>query len=1083
MTFSTLVWRGLAHYWRNHLAVVCGVAVAVAALSGALVVGDSVRGSLRELVIGRLGRTDLVIAANLVFRAQLARELSAQRAVPLNAYAMLALEGIVSHPSSGRSASKVSIYGVDEEFWKFHGVFRSGDAPLGRTVRISPALAAELGAGEGDGLLLRLDTPTAIPVESLHGRKDQPVRSTRVTAGAVLAAGELGEFSLRPTQASIRAVFVSLDRLQRELGVGAKANVMLIQGQVPEDQLEKALRERITIGDMGVRIKVLDAGQLSLESTAMVLNDALELAGMEAARDAGLEAFPVVTYLVNSMRVAGRETPYSLVTALDPKLLPGNSSRSGVILNEWAARDLGAKPGDRISFEYFVWRTEGRLDTGRAAFDITAVVPIKGAAADRDYAPDYPGITESTTIHDWDPPFPMDLGKIRKQDEDYWDRYRTTPKAFLAIEKGQQLWATRFGRLTSIRLRAAQGADPEQVRSRFEDALKRRLDPRRLGISTVAVRAEGLEAAHGATDFGLYFLYFSFFLIASALLLVGLFFRLGVEQRSREAGLLRALGYRVGSIGRLFLMEGLALGAIGAALGTLLAAGYAAFILHGLRTWWADAVGTNLIRLHLSAGTLFGGALGGVFVALAVVALTVQSLRKTGPRALLKGAADPAAASRQTRLALAASIVCAILGGVLAALAWAGAIPAAGAFFGAGALLLIAVLAGQRWWLARGISSPDTVWRLGLRNAAWRPGRSVLSMALIAFATFLILALSAFRQEGASRDPARHPGTGGFALVGEAVLPVIHNPGAPAGREELGFAADAEALFSGARILAMRLRPGDDSSCLNLYQPRNPRILGVPPDVLSRLPLSSRVLPADGIPAYVDANSLQYVLHRKVGDELILEREAGKPVRLRIAGALRDSVFQSEILIAESDFLRHFPEQQGFRMFLVEAPGERLDEITTMLEDRLKDYGLDMQSTVDRLAGYHRVENAYISTFQMLGGLGLLLGTAGLAAVLLRNVLERRKELALLRAVGYQPRHLAKLVLAENALLLVSGVAAGAICAVIAILPALAERGAKLPLAPMAALIAAVLATGLLASILAVKAALGSPLLASLRSE
>ena len=43
-------------------------------------------------------------------------------------------------------------------------------------------------------------------------------------------------------------------------------------------------------------------------------------------------------------------------------------------------------------------------------------------------APEYPGISDAPTISDWDPPFPMDLGRIRKVDEDYWNRYRATPK-------------------------------------------------------------------------------------------------------------------------------------------------------------------------------------------------------------------------------------------------------------------------------------------------------------------------------------------------------------------------------------------------------------------------------------------------------------------------------------------------------------------------------------------------------------------------------------------------------------------------------------------------------------------------------
>jgi hypothetical protein len=83
-------------------------------------------------------------------------------------------------------------------------------------------------------------------------------------------------------------------------------------------------------------------------------------------------------------------------------------------------------------------------------------VPIAGAA-DRDYAPDYPGITESNSLHDWDPPFPIDLHLVRPADEQYWKQYRTTPKAFIALARGQQLWGTRFGKLTSIRIYAAIG--------------------------------------------------------------------------------------------------------------------------------------------------------------------------------------------------------------------------------------------------------------------------------------------------------------------------------------------------------------------------------------------------------------------------------------------------------------------------------------------------------------------------------------------------------------------------------------------------------------------------------------------------
>jgi ABC-type antimicrobial peptide transport system permease subunit len=149
----------------------------------------------------------------------------------------------------------------------------------------------------------------------------------------------------------------------------------------------------------------------------------------------------------------------------------------------------------------------------------------------------------------------------------------------------------------------------------------------------------------------------------------------------------------------------------------------------------------------------------------------------------------------------------------------------------------------------------------------------------------------------------------------------------------------------------------------------------------------------------------------------------------------------------------------------------------------LTDFGFDAMSTGDRLANFHRVENTYLSTFQMLGALGLLLGTLGMAAVLLRNVLERRRELALLRAFGYNSSHFTLMVVAENAFLLIAGLLIGAFCALLAIAPVFIERGGRLPNLSLGVLLLMVLISGLIASLLATWAALRSPLLPSLRAE
>ena len=113
----------------------------------------------------------------------------------------------------------------------------------------------------------------------------------------------------------------------------------------------------------------------------------------------------------------------------------------------------------------------------------------------------------------------------------------------------------------------------------------------------------------------------------------------------------------------------------------------------------------------------------------------------------------------------------------------------------------------------------------------------------------------------------------------------------------------------------------------------------------------------------------------------------------------------------------------------------------------------------------------------------MLLGTFGLAAVQLRNVLERRGELALLRATGFRRRALAWMVMLENGLLLVTGLACGVAAAVVAVLPHLLSGKASIPWGSLGATLVLVVLVGLVAGLGAVRAVLAAPLLAALRGE
>jgi len=1107
---STLVTNSVRYHWRTNLAVALGVAAAVAVLAGALVVGDSVRGSLRDLALGRLGRTDLVVSSLGFFRESAAddlrKSLQASGTAPL-----IVADGFVTLESSGRRAANVLVYGVDERFWIFHGVTtRDG-------VFVSPALAAEVGAKDGEVLLTRLQRPSEIPVESLFGRKEEVGRTVRLTIAGVLPRDQLGEFALKPQQTEVRAVFAPLRRIQRDLGVTGQVNTVLVAGG---NRSDAALRSALQLEDLGVKLTTIEEPRtIIVEQASGIIGEALEAAVRRAATKIGIVPVPVFTYLANSIRKGDRQIPYSLITAVDLRLLPSGPPKPGgfqppaadaIVLNEWAARELDARAGDRVEIEYYRWDAVKGLTTHQAAFTVDRVVSIAGVAADRRLTPEFPGITGANSLADWDPPFPIDLSRVRPIDERYWDEYKTTPKAFIAYERGRELWQSRYGAVTSIRMPVF--APTSGILPPLVEELRTAISPSAMGVSLFPVRAAALDAAQGATDFGQYFTYFSFFLVVSALLLAVLFFKLGVEQRLQQIGILRASGYTMRTIRRLLLGEALVLAVLGGILGILGALAYGQIIVYGLRTWWVGAVGTTMLDLHVRPASLVIGALGGVVASALCVLVSLRAVGRMSPRSLLTAQSLDAPAGIDPRRARRNRWIAAVSGLMAAGLlAFGFASPSmqAGAFFGAGALLLIGLL----FWLSGWLRARDTraiegtgLWaiaRLGFRSAAFRPSRSVLSAALIASAAFIIVSVDAFRREGGELTTDPKSGTGGYVLFAESEIPLLHNPNDASGREALMMQSPE---LRDVRFTRFRVRPGEDASCLNLYRPTNPTIVAPETGFIEsgRFTFASSMAESDAeranpwlllqrrfddgaVPVVGDATSMQYVLHVAVGDNMTLDTGGDEPLTLRFVGALRDSVLQGELIISDEQFVRLFPQQQGYRLFLVDAPGvatvEQANHLAGVVEQELQPLGVDATVTSERLAAFHRVENTYLSTFQALGGLGLLLGTVGLATVMFRNVLERRRELALLRAVGYDARTVSTMILAEAAFLLTAGVGAGAASAAIAIAPAWLGRSGALPGIGLLLLLVAVILAGIVSSVVATRAALSGRVLEALRAE
>ena len=1118
--------RDLIYHWRANLAVALAAAVATAVLLGALLIGDSLEASLRSLTLDRLGLIDYAVTSQGFVGEELAADAvsaAGEAGLSVEAAPIIALRGSAVAPDSGSRAANVALYGVDADFFRLAApddpdlIERLGRQPgqLFPSIVVNESLGRELGVGIGDSVVLSFERASDVPRESLLGERDEVLGSLRLAVTAVVADRGVGRFGLTTTQATPLNAFVPRPELARRVRQPGKANALVFEAspeattdEVADSAIEAALRGALTLEDLGLEIE-RSAAELIVESREFVLRQPTADAIERLAAEAGAATLPSLTYLANSLTVGERAVPYSTLAALPMptppgfaglELVGGGPARAGddeILLGEWAARDLDATPGDELEIAYYRVDDRGELYEERARLEVAGIVAMTGLGADAELTPDFPGIADADSISDWEPPFPIELGRVRDQDEEYWEEYRATPKAFLSLDAGARLWASRFGRLTALRLATADEAGAERLRTELANRIPAELELQALGLELTAVKRDGLRASSGATDFGGLFLGFSLFLIVAAALLVALLFGLAVEQRAADIGLRLAVGYPLTSVRRRLLAEGLVLAVVGAVLGCLLAWVYARLLLRGIVDWWQPILGGSFLELALEPLTLGIGVTGSIAVVAGTIALGLRRLRRVPLPVLLTGAIPPATGGRASdrrplRLALALAALSVAL--LLLALFGPGE-PNPGLFFGLGAALSGAGFAA----LAASLRRPKTSLRsLGMpallgvaaRNGARNPRRSLLSVVLVGSACFVIVSVTANRHSvGAEETLEADTGSGGYSLIAESDVPL---PAAAPGVDELGGFTTAGGLVS------LRLRPGEDASCLNLYQPENPRLLGVPADfaeaggfrfrsaiepVDNPWTLLSKPLEEGVIPAIGDYNSVRWILHSKLGGEIPIDNERGEEIRLRIVGLLERSLFQSELLISESDFLEQFPGHSGFSVFLGRVPVEELRPTVEELESRLAGYGLDATTTAEKLVRFQSVENMYLTTFQILGGLGLLLGTLGLGIVLTRNVIERRGELATLRAFGYRRRSLAWMVVVETAVLLVLGVVIGAVAGAVAVAPHILRSAAEVPWRELGSILVGIVAVGLVASLLAVRGALRTPLLPTLKAE
>lgn len=1065
MSLFSFILASARHYWRGHLGLLLGAFLASAILSGSLLVGDSVRASLRRVAEFRLGRVQTgLLGGDRWFTETLAREAGA---TPL----ILALG---SAAAGDVRVNGAQVLGVESGFWRLGPSGRGPEIASGQ-IGLSESLARKLGAKTGDSVLVRLERPSAISRDApLSGSTHEEV-TLRREVGAIVSAEDFGTFQAVASQIAPDTAFVPLADLQMQIEMEGRVNALL--SAAPDAAaLAAKLETGKTLADLSLKLAPIDRPTPAWElSTDRVFLDEAVAQDLLSARPG---AYGVLTYLVNGVKSAKGTTPYSMITAVDAAAagLPGEGQ--GMLISGWLAEDQKLQVGDEVEIRYYVVGNGRELREQTAKFPVRGILSMDHAAVTPAWTPPFPGVSDVDNCRDWDPGFPMDNKAIRDQDEKYWDDYKGTPKGFIALADGQRLWGNRFGRLTAVRF-AAPGADAAVLAKEIADRL-RLAD---LGLVPRDFGGEAGAAARGSVDFGGLFIGLSLFLIAAALVFAALLFLFTLERRAAQVGLLLATGWTPRQVRRSLLGEAGVIAIVGAVLGVFGGEFYTRLALQGLSGVWSGAAqGLPLIYAG-SVATQAGAGAGAVLVLLLVLGWSSRRMFGKPARELLSGQ-DPAAATGGTVTGWRRFMPVIWLLGAIALLtggAGAGSAEAvAGLFFGGGFLLLMAGLSLARQWLRRPRGLAVSLPQIGLRNLARRPSRSLAVMGMMAGGIFLVTAVNAFRL-GAGDTLAKTSGTGGFTLVGESALPVYEDLNSAAGRDAFGLDED---ILQDVRIVPFRVRPGDDASCLNLNRAQKPVLAGVDPALLNgRFRFAAGDWQITGDQAVADQATALWGLGLGRGDFLEYQDGAGRSLRVELSGLLAGSVLQGKMIISEAAFLHAYPDTAGYRFFLIDSPLDKVPEVAAHLTRQLEKRGLALEPARQRLETYLSVQNTYIGIFTVLGGLGVLLGTAGLGILVSRHVLERRGELGLMQAVGFLPGALRRLVLGEHLVLLVAGLLLGVVSALLAVWPALRQGGGDLPLGFLGLLLAAVFVFGVAVCAAAVQAAIRGRLIEAIRRE
>ncbi len=979
--------------------------VMMAVMTGSVVLGDSVRGTLVSRVRERLGDAQTVISSGQGLLADSILQLKCLQ----GAHGYLVAEGFVA--SEGRMLP-VMVWGTDED-----------DIPKGSTL-MNETLKDEV--GESGSVVVHLPSNNMVPSGSLFISQRYST-SMRLKVEGVCTADRGGNRWLHNEQMRPMNLFVNRQELAEVMGVEHRINLILTDRIVSESEFAQCW----TPAYSGIKTRILENSQPSaLSPQPSALNSRLSLVTSERVflpqqLVETLEPEEVYeAYFVNSLGCV----PYSFVTATTR--LKGDET----VLSDYAARRMGAETGDTVEMEYYVVKGLKRLETRSHRFVVKTIVPLSEFAGDECLTADFPGLSNVKRCTDWNSDLPIDMSRIGKEDEEYWEQYRQTPKAIVAWEAVKDDWNNGYGVATAVVVDSAQLSTLNSQLSSFDSR------PSTLDCQLYYPREEAMRLAAGGTDFASLFLALGFFILVSAVLLMLNPLAEMYELRREEFHLYELLGFCRKKVRKCMLQEALPVLLIASPIGVLAGFAYAAMSLWLLSGPWRGATHTEGFVVHYDILSVLITWVVGLLISILVVWMAFPK-QVQGSKFKVQGSMFNVQSS-MFNVQLAASVLLVVL--LVLNFCWLHSM----VVFVVCGLLWIACAGWWGEWLVTHQKRSNGE-RFTRQSLWWTALRAHLPLHRIAYWTLATGVFMVFAV-GLNRPDAAHTSeeaTGGYKLYVESRVPIQYDLNDEAVRHHL----QLDEVGSQVHFLQIQKHREDEASCLNLNRVATPSVLamevremaafGVDTTVFHNTQLQDPRFKVQGskfnvqcsmfnvplVPVVIDEEALMWSVMKSVGDTLHYVAADGSSVNALIVGTYPMGVLHGNVLMPRQYFNRLWPEESGSSVLMV------TDDVSELLTTALSEYGVDAISVTDRLAKLFEVTDTYLSIFMALGSIGLLLGIVSLVVLILKHLAARQHEIGLYDLLGFSPRHIASILRKENAIPALYAIVVGAVGSLVSV--------------------------------------------------